>query len=340
MRHNARIASGTRGVLGLLGWSVTAPAQAHVRWFTDPNAPELASFPAYSWSDPEVLVWSAIALVLIVASVLLDSRLPSPPIVRSKIRHDAIELLRICTGMSFVLTAYGGELLAPHLSAYGGFGAFLLFLQAFIGILLISNNLMYHAALLTGLLYLGAVVQFGLVPALEYISVLGIAVFLFCNHAPEPALRDRLKPYSVAILRIFTGLAFIALGINEKLIGFALGQSFMGQYPWNFMPAVGFSWFDDQLFVLSAGVIEVVFGVILVLGTTTRVNVLVLSLVMLTSNIVFLLQREQENALIELVGHMPIMATAVILLLLGYGQRLKFRLPGRRPGAVSTAVAA
>ncbi|MEM1345303.1 MAG: hypothetical protein AAGI34_12080, partial [Pseudomonadota bacterium] len=182
------------GALAALALALpTSSALAHVRWFTDPNDPVLANFPTYALSDPAVLAWIAIGVVLVSAAVLLDARLPSIPIVNTKIRHDAMELLRVLTGMSLLLTAYGGELLAPHLTAYGGFGTALVFLQAVIGIMLIANNMVHHAAILIVLLFLGTVVKFGLIPAFEYVNVVGIAVFLFCNHVPNETWRARLK---------------------------------------------------------------------------------------------------------------------------------------------------
>ena len=323
-------------------------AAAHVRWFTDADDPLLATFPVYSLFDVEVLIWIGIGLFLIACAIALDGRLPVPPIVNSKIRHDFMELLRIFTGISLVLTAYSGGLIAPHLVATGGFGLALLFLQGFIGILLIANRFVHHAALLLGLLFLGAMIQSGFVRTFEYVNMIGIALFLFFNHAPSAALQARLKPYSVAALRIFTGLALVVLGLSEKIFGAALGQAYLAIYEWNFMQTLGFDWYSDQLFVLSAGAMEVTFGIILMLGVVTRLNTLVIAGFMLTSNVVFLLTAENQNALIELIGHMPIIATALILLLLGYGQRLKvpnptlkwvpFRLPGA-PNPKNPAVA-
>lgn len=305
-------------------------AQAHVRWFTDPNDPNLNSFPSYSLTDAPVLAWIGIGLGLVAIAVLLDGRLPTPRIVDSPLRHDVMELMRILTGMSLLLTAYGGEIIAPHLTPSGGFGTVLVFLQALIGILLIANRFIHHAALLIVVLVLGAFIQFGFIRVFEYINLIGIALFLLFNHIPNEALRQQLKPYSVDMLRIFTGVSLVTLGVTEKLYGAMLGQSFLAQYDWNFMPALGFEWFTDQLFVLSAGAMEVVFGTIMVLGVVTRLNTLAIAALMLLSNLVFIFIGENDNALLELVGHMPIIATALILLLLGYGQRIKLRNPTLR----------
>ena len=131
------------------------PASAHVRWFTDPNDPTLSSFPLYSFTDWPVLAWIGIGIVLISIAIVLDGRLPVIPIVNTKIRHDVMELMRILTGMSLLLTAYGGELIAPHMSAYGAFGITLVFLQALIGLLFISNHFVHYAAVLLVALFLG-----------------------------------------------------------------------------------------------------------------------------------------------------------------------------------------
>lgn len=64
-------------------------------------------------------------------------------------------------------------------------------------------------------------------------------------------------------------------------------------------------------------------GTILVLGVVTRLNTFVLSAFMLASNISFLVVNDNDAALMDLVGHMPIIGSALVLLVLGYGQRLK-----------------
>ncbi|MEM8878854.1 MAG: DoxX family protein [Pseudomonadota bacterium] len=322
-------------LVSITGVLFATEALAHVRWFVDPNDPAIQVFQPYALTDLEVLAWIGIAIVLISTSVVIDGRLPTPPIVDSKTRHDVMELVRIFVGMSFLLTAYEGALVAPHLVAFGAFGVFLVFLQAFIGILLISNRFLHHAAILMLILFLGMVIKFGFLIALEYCNIIGLGLFVLINNLPTQELRERFKPYSIAVLRIFTGIALVALGLGEKLLGAALGQTFVASYQWNFMQAMGLEWFTDRLFVLSAGMMEVVFGVILILGTTTRLNMLALSAFMLLSNVVFLWQGRKNEALVELIGHLPLIATALILLFLGYGQRLKFtdlfQPPSNRP---------
>ena len=295
-------------------------AAAHVNWFVEPGTEAL---PNYSLRDPVFLLWAWVAVALVGVSIWLDGKLPTLRVAQSKMRHDFMEILRVFTGMSFLLTAYEGALVAPHKLATGGFGLSLLFLQAVIGIMLIANRWVKYAAMLMLALYAGVIFKFGLMSTLEYAIVPGIAMFLMFNAIETPTLRDKLKPYSVDALRIWTGVSLVALAIGEKLAPSALGQVFVATYEWNFMEMLGFEIFQDRMFVLAAGMVELAIGMCLILGTTVRLAVLTLSIMMALSNIVFILQDNKEAALVEFIGHMPIIGIALLLLLLGYGQRLR-----------------
>jgi len=291
-----------------------------------------ANFEPYSLTDPEVLIWLVLALGIVAASLWLDTRLPEVRIAASKTRHDFIELLRILTGMSFLLTAYDGAIIAPNLDASGTFGSVLLAVQALIGLLLIANRFVRHAAIWMLLLHLGLAVKFGFLSFFEYLIVPAAAVFLLINNLPTEALREAYKPYSVALMRVLAGISLITMGVSEKLVNAQMAEAFLVTQNWNFLYALGITWFPDRLFVLSAGMVEVIFGVLLVLGTTTRLTVAALSLVLFASNVLFLIEGNQEAALLEFIGHMPVIGVALVLLLLGYGQRLRVTdlLPDRQ----------
>ncbi len=85
----------TLGILLTLILALSATgAFAHVRWFVDTNV-VVENFVAYSITDPEVFIWIAISLMLVLASIVLDTKLPNVRIVGSDTRHDFIEILRI-----------------------------------------------------------------------------------------------------------------------------------------------------------------------------------------------------------------------------------------------------
>ena len=328
------------GKLSLVGFTlmmsvIGTGAAAHVNWFVESDAEPLANV---SLTDPVFLVWICLASMMVLFSVWIDGKLPTLRVAETELRHDFMEILRVFTGMSFLLTAYEGSLVAPHKVADGTFGLALVVMQAVIGIMLIANRWIKTAAVMMLVLHAGVAMKFGLFPALEYAIIIGIAFFLLLNSIEDEARRDWLKPYSVDALRIWTGISLVALAVGEKLAPSALGQVFVAQYQWNFMQALGFDVFDDRLFVLSAGMVEAVIGIVLILGTTVRLAVLALSVMMAISNIVFIVQGNNDAALVEFIGHMPIIGIALLLLLLGYGQRLKITHAFSQQQAISSSV--
>ena len=82
---------------------------------------------------------------------------------------------------------------------------------------------------------------------------------------------------------------------------------------------------------------EVVFGTVLILGTSTKRSMLVISILMALFNIVFIIQEHKVCSLVDFVAQMPIIVTALVLLLLGYGMRLKIiKLLSSRLGSQKT----
>jgi hypothetical protein len=70
-----------------------------------------------------------------------------------------------------------------------------------------------------------------------------------------------------------------------------------------------------------------IFGIIFLLGLITRLNTLALAGFLISSNLYFFLIGKTEEAFLELTGHLPLLAIAILLILFGGGNRL--RLPVR-----------
>ena len=94
---------------------------------------------------------------------------------------DIISILRFCTGMSLLLTAYEGSVVAPHYTMDGSLGVVLLALAGLIGILLISNHYIFETSILMLALFAGLIIKLGFVETIEYWNFVGIAVFLMFN---------------------------------------------------------------------------------------------------------------------------------------------------------------
>lgn len=310
-----------------------ASAQAHVKWFVLTGQALPPDYLPFTLLEPAVLVWLLLASMLVAASLWLDPRLPTPgrPGLLGRL---VTGLLPYGTGISLLLTAWSGAVLAPHYQVHtwgwsDGSADALLYLEATAGALLLFPPLIFTGALVLLAVYGSLVWQVGLPEALEYLNIAGIAGFLALAHYPTAGLRQRLAATALPFLRVSTGFALLTLAFTEKLLRPDYAEDFVQTYMWNFMHNLGATLFDDRLFVLSAGVVEAVLGLLLILGSTTRLVVLVISGFMLSSNLAFLLQGQPEEALLEITGHLPIICTALILLVFGTPQTPTLRLPDK-----------
>jgi len=328
--HQESGQSKTRQFAMLLALIVTSilfctESNCHVKWFVDTATASVEGFQAYSITDTPVLIWIGIVFTLISISLFLDSKLPSINLSLNKdgSNTDPCQILRVLTGISLLLTSYDGSLLAPHLSAHGNLGTVLILLQAFIGILLLGNCLLGFAGILLISLFLSSFYQFGFFSIIEYCGMIGIALYFLFHSVSSANPNSSLRYYAVAVLRIWSGLSLVILAFSEKLIGAMYGEAFVQTYQWNFMQMLGFDFYTDRLLVLSAGMMEIVIGVILIFGTTMKLNILALASIMILSNSVFLFQGNPQDALTELIGHLPILATGYVLLTINHEPRLK-----------------
>lgn len=298
-------------------------AAAHVKWFIA-GEESLATYSIYPISNLAIAVWVCIAVGFILASILLDKILPTLPETKPHVKENIISLIRVCTGFSLIVSAYSQSIIAPHYVTQGYFDTALLITQIIVGMSLFFNVFIFYGACLLAVFYLLVALRFGVLEVIEYLNIFGIALFLIFKNPPKKEWTDVLRPYATPVLRILTGIALITLGLSEKLIFPERGVRFVEMYDWNFMTHFGFENYSDALFVFSAGMMEVVFGTILVLGTTTRLNTLVISAFMLTSNITFVIENNMDQALLELIGHLPIIGLAIVFIFIGSGQKLKF----------------
>ncbi|MEH6579592.1 MAG: DoxX family membrane protein [Amphritea sp.] len=120
------------------------------------------------------------------------------------------------------------------------------------------------------------------------------------------------------------GIALIVLAFTEKLLNPEMAMRFLAEHNMNFMQLMGVEAYSDYLFVLSAGLAEVLFGVVLILGVVTRTNILALACFMVASNTYFFMMGSNFNAVLEFFGHMPIFAAAIIFIIYGAGDKLTF----------------
>jgi len=120
----------------------------------------------------------------------------------------------------------------------------------------------------------------------------------------------KYKKYALSLVRVGTGITLVILGLSEKIFAPEYGLHFLQIHPWNFMQQMGLN-YSDYLFTISAGSVEVLLGLIFILGVVTRINALVTTIIFMIP--LFLLGP------IELAGHIPHFAAVILLLLFGNG---------------------
>lgn len=133
---------------------------------------------------------------------------------------------------------------------------------------------------------------------------------------------SRYAPLPVPIIRIGVGLTLAILALHNKLLFPDRALTFLDRYYFNFMPTLGFEGFTNIHFVFAAGIVELAVGILLVAGIATRFAAAI-TLILMISTMAIL-------GPIELIGHLPVMGIAALLIYRGSGG-YRLALPRRQP---------
>jgi hypothetical protein len=236
-----------------------------------------------------------------------------------KMAIGAPAILAVQAGIGLVHAGVQPVLFAPNLPLpLNALGLTLGALQILIAFSFITGIADWLAAL--ALFALGPV-AFLLFPPFDVLEQLfwagiGLVILVIGRFAVEggyarPWFRRRNAAWAaraVAALRIITGVGIIAPALGEKIWNPDIGRAFLSDHPqFNIMHTyLGLSWFTDDLFVLAAGVVEGMIGVLLISGLLTRVVILFMW-VPFNLGIPFLPPQ-------ELLGHIPIFGIMYFLL--------------------------
>lgn len=313
-RRTARRAAVVLPLTAGLAVAGAAPASAHEAWFV--HHPE--SYPL-DWSalaSPATLAGIAVAAVLAVVWRVVAQHVPSdlPPLRRlSALVPYVPRLLAAHLGASLLLLSWDGAVLDPGARLSGG-GAELLLLvpQVVAGSLLLLGVAVRAAAL--------AVVAAGPVllslqgprALLTGAVIVGVALFLVAvpprrrDHGRALLDRAHLRPALLA-LRLGAAVSLLSLAVVEKLANPAMGVAMIEQQPvLNLLSPVGV---DAETFVLVAGVVELLFGLLVLSGAAPQVVGLVAAVPFTASLALF--------GMTELMGHLPVYGVLLVFVVLG-----------------------
>ena len=167
--------------------------------------------------------------------------------------------------------------------------------------------------------------EFGFSPVLQRIDMLGLAIFILVagpgrwsadyelGRARDPSLE--VNAMAVWALRLAAGTALIVVAFVEKLANPEMALRFLAEHPhFNVVHEVGIG-MSDLEFIRLAGAIEVLFGLLLISGALPQAIVLIAG-IPFNATLYFFGSE-------ELMGHLPIYGTMLVLLVYGSDPRLR-----------------
>jgi hypothetical protein len=301
----------------------------HERWFTDD-----AKFPVQfgTWASPNSLVPIAIAVGFAGLATIVwrlrgrRSFLPGPIALGMPPENYARLLtwmplvIGVHMGVTLLVSGVSRQLFVPNLELpVNLLGGLLGMAEIAIALSFIYGALTRFAAAALGVVWIIGTLVFGPLRLIEHAEILGVAFFLFAMgrgplafdmaldklNRPVAALRE----WAVPVLRISLGIGITVVAFTEKLWNIPMGLAFLADHHFNFFPYIGMPGIDDTRFLLIAGTVELLLGLILISGAYVRL-VIIVTLIPFNLTLPFLGWR-------ELVGHLPTYGILALLLLWG-----------------------
>jgi len=301
----------------------------HERWFTDESR-----FPVQwgTWSSSNSLVPIAVAMgITLIATAIYRAQgrrsVVPGPISLGMPWDNYVRLLTwvplvigVHMGVTLLVSGVSRQLFVPNLELpVNLLGGVLGMVEIAIALSFIYGALARPAAAALGILWLVGMLVFGPLRLIEHTEIPGIAFFLFATGrgplAFDMAL-DRLNkpvssliPYAVPVLRIALGVGLTIVAFTEKIWNIPMGLAFLADHNFNVFPYIGMPGIDDTKFLLIAGTVELLVGLMLIAGTYVRL-IIIVTLIPFNLTLPFLGWR-------ELVGHLPTYGILALLLLWG-----------------------
>lgn len=287
----------------------------HVKWFTDPRP-----YPTHYetlWSWPVLLAF-ALACVAIGVAFWIQHNVPEPRVMRVFERfagHGPLAL-RLHIGTALLVAAIFGLLFVPSLRVgeKGTVGFIVLVMEGVAGVSILLGLATRGGAVILAFLGVIAMQPFSFESILEQVHILGIAIFVFLV-GPGRVSLDRLRRVKAPIehelvpmaalgfLRILMGAGIAYNALTEKLLNEPLSRSLIDRYQFIALNrAVGA---PDEAFIWLAGTTELVIGLVIMSGQTTRPAMAIGAALFTSTLFVF--------GWPELLGHLPFFGIMFLL---------------------------
>jgi uncharacterized membrane protein YphA (DoxX/SURF4 family) len=295
---------------------------AHETWFVDE--------PPMDWSfafETATLVLLALALLVTAAVRLAASRFPGVDVpLIARMSPYMPFAVRIHLAVSLVGLLSLGYYLSPAMDLESDAPGFALGATMIVVAITMASGWYARegAWLLVAAGPIG-MLEFGVSPVLQRVDMLGLAVFVLLTgpgrwsadhelgRSREPSFRGEAS--GVWALRLAAGTALIVVAFVEKLANPDMALRFLAEHPgFNVAQGIGID-MSDLEFTRVAGAIEVLFGLLIISGALPQAVVLIAG-IPFNATLYFFGSE-------ELMGHLPIYATMLVLLVYGSDPRLR-----------------
>jgi uncharacterized membrane protein YphA (DoxX/SURF4 family) len=290
-------------VLVVVLWSTPATVYAHVKWFSE-----------FSFKDrpltlteivtPTFIALTFLSMVVIGALVFVERFLRDIAVygrinrwLENRQQHSET-VLRIALGATLLLSWQADALLVPDLPITA---PWIGWLQFGLALLLLFRATTPFAGAGVLLLFILAVIEYGVFYMLDYALFIGVGVYLMVNRMENL----RIRGLGLPALYLTTGFSLFWVGL-EKIVYPQWGLYVLEQNP---QLALGF---DVRFFLLAAAFIELSLGYLLIIGLLERPISAAITLVFFMTTLVF--------GKTEVIGHTIIHGALVVFLLEGAGR--------------------
>lgn len=220
-------------------------------------------------------------------------------------------ILGIHVAIALLVNGVQGRLFFSSYQLEGSLSNWIGLAEIMIALSLFYGGLARPAAVLIGFFWILGIDLLGLRPMLESIQYLGFASFFYLAgrgpYAIDRILFPDLEPttsytgYALLSLRIGVGLNLIVFGFTEKLANIPFASSLLEQHTF-----LNITTIPNEIFILFAGALEVLAGILIVLGIFPRTIVLI-TLICINASLTI----SNWN---ELIDYLPTYAALAILL--------------------------
>lgn len=259
-------------------------AEAHVRYLVDETTADKNSGADYGFllkaiSDPKNLAlisWTIAALILaLLASTRIKFIKNKLNLISKKADSYLVFtpwMLRLSLGIALIGSGASLNLISPALPGFEHFAA----IQILLGFLVMAGFLVIPASIVAIGIYIYALTQDTYI--IGNLDFLAVAIALLVLDNEKPGLDDLLdmpkfspfcmcKKFVPLILRLGIGGAMIFLAVYEKILNPHLSELIVSGF--NLQNVVNVS---PEMWIFSAGIIEFLIGLALVLGVFTRIT--------------------------------------------------------------------